>query len=630
MKVLPLGLQIATTNSYDQTKTTFQGNTGARTITDGNGAKTVLGPQPVIFGDVFDDTGVVPTGMHCSTPNGRIFIAQGFTAGVLLVAYYLRTTTNGVTSVAWVGSLRFTFTNTGVYTLRGFSVDDTTPSAMNFTFLTTNTTAVQGGWYADFGVNVTDFVKVSIQTHPVATAGSTNKVVYQIGDQTTQAAQTVTVADGGEIDSTNGFVYILAGVAATPKIYKFVNTVPTAAPVTGYSIANGSIVVTGTLVALGGVVLLVNCVKLATPGSWSSNSGSLCLSFLTTTTIYLAKVSDITNAVTSLPSLTQANMSDGVNLTPTAAFGQYSDTLDKFVIMTSTGNVIVKQGINNDSNQKFWGLNNYIKSETGGNTSPADFGAITNLCLTMSSGFAIMTNTSVGQRGFVLYDLTADESSVGNATSSFPGQINASIISPVISGNFTQGAIMGIYYELAKRSVKATVQFRTSNFATGPGAGFDATWTSVPKDGDLSTIVNATQVQFRFLFTMMGLETTNPPQINEAYFIYTDNTQISNNWEGSVDNSTQNGTSPMYVAFRLRTAYASVVPTMFVRGIDDNGSVVYLFNTVTNSTIFSYTTNNGTSWNALGTVPNTALTTELRVNIASPSGTRLTWSIAES
>jgi hypothetical protein len=631
MKVLPLGLQTSTTTSYSQTQTTLQGNVGSRIINDGNGSKTVLGPQPVITADVEDDTGSGPAGLHCSTPNGRIFIAKGFAAGVLTVSYYLRSTTAGVTTVVWQGDLKFTFTNTGAYTLRGMSVNDVSGSSMNIHFFTTNTTAIQGGWYAAFGINQTAFVKVSVQTLPVATTGSTNSVVYQIGDTTTQAAQTVTVADGGEDDTTNGFVYILNGAAATPKIFKFVDTVPTATPTAGYVQANGTIVVTGTLTALAGVVLLVNCVKLGTPGSWSSNSGSLCLMWITTTTIYHAKVSDITNGAVSLPSLASGNMAGSASyLTPSAAFGQYSGTLDKFVIMTSLGNVICKQGINNDSNALIFGLNTYIKTETGGTITPCDFGAVTNLCVTMSNGMIHMSNSSVGQRNLLVYDLTADENSVQNANASFPGQINASIISPVISGNFTQGTLMSVYYELSKRSVRPTVQYRTSNFSTGPGAGFDATWTSAPKDGDLTGLVNATQVQFRFLFTMMANEVTNPPQINETYFIYTDNTQISENWEGSLDNSTQSGASPMYVAFRMRSAYASVVPTLYVRGVDDTGNVIFLFNTVTNASVFSYSTNNGTSWNALGTIPNTPLTTEVRVNVASPSGTRLTWSIAES
>lgn len=629
MKVQAVGLQASLVTSYDQTKTTLQGRTAQRTITDGNGAKSVVGPSPVVTADIFDDTGVAPVGLHCTTQNGRVFIGKGIAAGVWTVSYYTLNASTG--ALAWVGDLKFTMTNTGAYTLRGFAVDDTTPSAMNFHWFATNTTAIQGGWYASFGVPVADFHQVSVLTYPVATLGSTTKTVYQIGDTTTQAAQTVTVADGGDNDATNGFVYILNGAAATPKIFKFVNTVPTAAPVTGYSQANGTIVITATLPALAGVVLLVNCVKLGTIAH-TANSGSLVLTWLTTTTIYNAKTSDVTNGATSLPSLLSGNMAGSADfLTPTAAFGQYSAFIDKFMIMGTIGQVIVKQGINNDPNSKIWGANSFIKSEIGGTITPGDFGAVTNLCLTDMEGWVVMTNTSVGQRNFLALDAFSDEASVATAASGGTlGQINSSIITPVLSGIFSKGVVMGLYYELSKRSVKPTLQYRTSGFATGPGVGFDATWTTVPKDGDLSALAGVTQAQFRFLFTMMALEVSNPPQLNETYFIYTDNTQTSDNWVGSLDNSTQSGNSPMYVAWRLQTAYASVVPKLFARGIDDSGSTIFTFDTVTNAAAFSYSTNNGTSWNALGTIPNTPLTTELRVNVASPSGTRLRWSLAET
>lgn len=630
MKALALGLQTSVVGSYDQTKTTLQGRVNQRTITDGNGAKSVLGPSPVVSGDVFDDTGAAPVGVSTSTANGRIFISKGFAAGVLTLSYYTFNLSTGITS--WVGDLKFTFTNTGAYTIRGFKVDDSNPASMSFHFATTNTTVQQGGYYAVFGVPTTDFLPVSIITYPVATTASTNKVIYQIGDTASQAAHTITVADGLGTDTAGTQVYILNGAAATPKIFKITYSAsPTTAPTAGYSQWNTGLV-TGTLTALTGVVLLVNNVQVFTPTNQPSpnagNNGSLSLFFMTTTTIYWAKVSDITAAVTSLPSLLSSNMAiSSSQLTPTASMGGYSQFLDKWVIETSLGAILVKQGINNDPNGSLTSNGAiYIKNETGGTITPPDFTGVTNACMTDMNGWQVMVNTAVGQRGFVAWDASSDENVLNPSTS----QIYSSIISPVISGTFTKGAVMGMFYELAKRSVRATVQFRTSGFATGPGVGFDATWTSVPKDGDLSTLVNASQVQFRFLFSMSGFEVTNPPQLNEAYVIYNDATQISENWEGSQDNSTNSGTSPMYVAFRMRAAYASVVPKLFVRGVDDSGNVIFLFDTVTNIGVFSYSTNNGTSWTPLGTIPNTPFTTEVRVNVASPSGTRLTWSIAES
>lgn len=628
-KVQALGLQTSLNfGAYDQTKTTMQGRVGQRTITDGNGAKVCIGAQPVVTADIFDDTGVAPVAIHCSTPNGRVFIGKGIVAGLWTISLYNLTTVSGVTTTSWVGDLKLQMTNTGVYTIKGFSVDDTTPSAMKISWVATNTTAIQGGLYATFGADVADFVKVSVPTYPVATAGSTNKVVYQIGDQATQAAQTVTVADGVDIDKTNGFFYIWNGLAATPKIFKLTATVPTATPTTGYTIANGTIVVTAALPALSGTVLLFNCVQVFTPTAQPSpntgNNGSPCIGLLTTTNIYWAKLSDVTNGASTLPSLLTATLGlSGDYLTPTAAFGQYSAMLDKWVIMTTLGRTLVKYGINADSTAKIFGLNDAIKTETGGTVTPSDFGGITNLCLTDMNGWAILTNTFVGQRNFVAIDLFSDE------TSTTSGQINSSIISPVMSGNYSKGIMMGRFYELGKRSEKSTLQYRTSNFSIGPGAGFDATWTTAPRDGDLSAISNATQIQFRFLFTMMGSEVTNPPQIIENYFVYTDFTQSSDNWVGSSSNTSASGANPFYVAFRLQTAYATSVPRLYVRGVDDSGNAV-VFDTTTNASLFTYSTNNGTSWNALGTIPNTPLTTEVRLGWTAPDGVARRWSVSES
>ena len=628
MNVIPLGLQNNLVTSYDQTKTTLQGRVGLKTITDGNGAKSCSGPVPVVTADVFDDTGLAPVALTTSTSNNRIFVTTGNAAGLFTVAYYLLTTTNGVTTQAYQGSLKFQMPTATVHTIKGFMVDDSNPASMVFQWSTTNATGINGGYFACWGINQTQFVKVSIQTIPAAVSTpSLTQVVYMIGDNASQASETVTVADGIGIDTTGKNAYILNGAAATPKIFVFSYTNPPSGTITaGYTNSNFTLV-TGTLTALSGVVLLVNNVQCITP-SHTANAGSLCLSFLTSTNVYAAKVSDITSGVTSLPSLVTCTLAmSGDYITPaTITFGQYIASIDKWVLETVTGNMQLRQLVTNDPNAKIFGLNSYLKTEVGGTITPVDFGGVTNLCITDCNGFAVLTNTTVGQRNLVILDVQSDATSVNPST----GQIYASLISPVISVNATTGVLLTAYYELAQRATKPIVQYRTSGFATGPGAGFDATWTQAPKDGDLSAIANATSIQFRLLFTMMGFEVTNPPQINECYFLYNDNTQISANWEGSNNNTTQSAVTPAYTAFRLKTAYSSAVPTLFFRAYDDSNNLVASANTVSNPTLFQYTTNNGTSWNALGTIPNTALTTEVRYLWPTPPGVSVTVSIRES
>jgi hypothetical protein len=69
---------------------------------------------------------------------------------------------------------------------------------------------------------------------------------------------------------------------------------------------------------------------------------------------------------------------------------------------------------------------------------------------------------------------------------------------------------------------------------------------------------------------------------------------------------------------------------MYFRAYDDSGNLVVSANTASNPTLFQYSTNNGTSWNALGTIPNTILTTEVRYLWASPPGVSVTVSFKES
>lgn len=631
MKVLALGLNTAPTSSYSQTATTLQGRTQQRVINDGSGNRTVVGPNVVQLADVFDDTGAAPTTIHATTPNGRLFIGKGVVGatGVWTISYYTISATTG--AMVWQGDLKLTMnTAAATYAIKGFAVDDSTPSAMIFQWAATHTTTTNGGLFGCWGVPTTDFAKVSVITYPAATStGSLTKTVYQQGDASTQAATTLTVSDGVGLDTTGQVAYVLNGAAATPSIFKFSYASPPTAATGGYGNSNFSLK-TGTLAALSGTVLLVNNVQVYTPTAQpapaNTNNGSLCMGWLTSTNLYFAKVSDITSGVTTLPSLITATYAgSGGLLTPTASVGQYSPTLDRWMILSSLGICFTKVALSTDPSQSFFGSNSFVKTETGQTVSPPDFGGVTNLCLTDMSGWAVMTNSAVGQRNALALDLTSDQGSTNPST----GQILSSVISQVVSGNITQGVSMGALFALGQRAIKPVVQWRTSNFSTGPGAGFDATWTTAA-DGDLSGIVNATQVQFRFLFPIDSVYMNNPAQIVEGYFVYSDLTQISEYWEGSVNNTTPNGNSPSYTAFRLRTAYASSVPTMYFRAYDDSGNLVASANTSANPTSFQYTTNNGTSWTALGTVPNTALTTELRYIWATPPGVQVTCSLAES
>jgi hypothetical protein len=373
---------------------------------------------------------------------------------------------------------------------------------------------------------------------------------------------------------------------------------------------------TANLPALTGTLLLTNSEKYVTPGH-TANSGTHCAFFATSSNLYLGQLSDLTSGQTLWPSLVTSNVLGAANQVtiPFPVNAGWDDTLDRAVFTTSTTKIIAKQLVNNVIQNIFGVLNNDFLEGQSQTDLYTQFGAITVSDFRCANGWYVMCCTTTGQRGIIAMNAGADQMA-GNSYA----------ISPVIN-LFTASQLIGVVASLQQQVVSADLSFyyRTSGFGSATGG-----WTQVPVNGLFPALTTATKIQLKILYGVTTLLATNPPFPIELFLTYQPISSISDYWEGSVDNSTQNGTSPMYVAFRHQNAYGGTVPKLYVRGIDDSGNTIYTFDTVTNASLFSYSTNNGTSWNALGTIPDTALTTELRVNIASPSGTRLTWAISES
>lgn len=101
---------------------------------------------------------------------------------------------------------------------------------------------------------------------------------------------------------------------------------------------------------------------------------------------------------------------------------------------------------------------------------------------------------------------------------------------------------------------------------------------------------------------------------------------------GSIENSSKEGDTPFYSAFRM---FLSDSGKKFFKAYDDSNTLVKTANTEDDFADFDYSTNNGSTWTQLPSAnayPSTILTTELRYKwSASPSvGTRLTVSLRDS
>ena len=86
------------------------------------------------------------------------------------------------------------------------------------------------------------------------------------------------------------------------------------------------------------------------------------------------------------------------------------------------------------------------------------------------------------------------------------------------------------------------------------------------------------------------------------------------------------------MAFRLKKAYSTLPTKFLIKGYDDSYNVIFSFDSTIDGAVLTQSNNNGTSWSAWTNMAgfyNVAFTTELRVQVLSPSGTRLTWTITE-
>lgn len=308
--------------------------------------------------------------------------------------------------------------------------------------------------------------------------------------------------------------------------------------------------------------------------------------------------------------------------------------LDQFIINQSLSNFVAKPYQANSITDYWGGQNNVFLETTTSPVSFAMFNAVGTIH-TRNGWLFISQPTQIGQRGVISYSISSD------AAYGCDG-----IISPVIE--FPAGSQIR-YIDSIQQLVPSTGPLcfwvrsastsGSSVFSSGTlPRGIPSTsgtisngWTYVANSADIGSYITGRFVQVCITFQVTGRAARMPAQIQDLVLNVQFPGETSDRWAPSVDNSTQSGNSPMYVAWRLQTVYPTSVPTLYVRGYDDAGNLVASLNTVTNTANFEYSTNNGTSWLPLGTIPNTALTTELRVLISTPPAvSRINWSLSET
>ena len=674
MKSVKANLLNDVVSSYDQTKTTIQGNITQKTINTND----VLGPPLNLYVDVFNDSGAINTPLMswCSS-NGRLLSIGAEGTGLSYITLHEYDFVTGAKT--YVGNIRINLPDTAATTttFRSIKMIDTGTTGWKIFVTTTGSVVINGGTFLLNNIDRADFLSVGATVIPFAT-GNNQKAVYFLQDPSNIGVGQLQIASAGSsLDLTNNRIYVHNGVSATHQYYVYdTSTSPTysTAPVTGVaatdiitdaghtfvdntpvvftSLTGGAGLVVGTvyfvrnsvpatsyqlsatsggaainfttdisaadigrafgttgsnfvhktgnLPALSGTLLLIDCEDYALP-QHTSNAGQPCIFLSTGTTMYMGQISELTSGATSWPSLVSSNLLGTVNqiIAPAALNTSWSNVLDRAIILTNGNIFIMKQMINNVIDKVFGGSNNEYRAGFISNT--IELGALTYASLDVENGTLFALGGTAGQQGVFTCDLRSDEL-----------MEYSYIVTPVLDTPSAVYKYLTTTDELFDYTGSLRIQYRTSGFGSISGG-----WTDIPFAQDITSYATGNQVQFKILFDTLGLDTSIHAQLMEFYVGHETLSEISDNWEYSDDYS-DNGV-PSRVAFRLKKAYPSSVPTLYFRGHDLSDALLINNNTVTNAANFEYSTDSGTSWLPLGTIPNT-VGTMIRYSWTIPSG----------
>lgn len=362
---------------------------------------------------------------------------------------------------------------------------------------------------------------------------------------------------------------------------------------------------TANLNALSGTLLINNSEVYCVP-QHSLNSGSPCIFFASSSTLYLVKISDLTSGQTNMASLVQANLLGSANqiVSPTAATADWDDTFDRAIFTTSTTKFVAKQMVNNSIQAIYGELNNDYLEGLSQTDLYTQFGALSITDVRVKNGWHFILGSAVGQRGIIAINHGADTK--GDATY---------VISPVVT-LAPNSLLNGITLSRVLRgsTSEPVIFYRTSGFGSVTGG-----WIQLTVDLSFPANTTATQIQLKVEWNFTGVLSSQPHFPYELYIRHLPPTYMSDNWAFDEDSTTVGTNSPSYVGFTMLSVYATgTVPQLFLRGVapTTNNLIIGPLDTVTNQSLVQYSTD-GSTWNALGTIPNVA-GTKIRWLISTP------------
>jgi hypothetical protein len=371
---------------------------------------------------------------------------------------------------------------------------------------------------------------------------------------------------------------------------------------------------TSILPAIVGTLLATTDVDaIATPTNAPLNgpllNGQKCAFFATSSNLYLGRLDELTAGATTWPSLTTSNMLGLPSqiVTPVVVSASWSDALDHAIVLigqaaTNAFRFMLKKVENNkftalfgDSCMEFF--------ETSTKEAYEMRPSLPYLNFTNNSGWLFGLSGAVGQRGVFASDVRSD------TLFDF-----SYIVSKVLS--IPQNAIIksvDVKRELIKTGGEIDLKYRLSGFGSASNG-----WTLLDADQELS-LAAGSQIQFRMDFRSHSADKTSHVQVSDLFLGYETEEELSDNWEYSFDDSSSG--SPTRSGFRLKSLYQGSIPSSLTfRAFDLSGTQIVADSITAQPTRFQYSTDNGLTWLALGTIPN-VVGTLVRYTFTSPPGT---------
>jgi len=425
--------------------------------------------------------------------------------------------------------------------------------------------------------------------------------------QTVYFARNVT-ANTFELSATSGGASISATSIASGTVF---------ARAFGITTSNWANRRTGVISGVVGTLLTNNSENYCIPAN-GPLSGQVCGFFCTSSNMYLYKLSDVQNGVTTLPSLTTVNtIGNGVDysaITPT--FARYSTACDLAIYTSNTSVFYAKKWLNSAIKLVFGQIRtNWLENV---NLPTIGFGFTAIINTDIEEGWLLVVSATTGQRGIMYLDLLSDL----RVDSAF-------IYSKIIKTNKAKFISITDIEKLFDYTDSLQFSFRTA--ATIDDAIFNSTsggWIDVSTLDDLSSYVLDNYTQIRVGFYIATTQVATPAQIHDAMIIVEELNELSDKWAFNSELSTKNSESPAKTVFQMIDVYDSVVPKLYFRAYNLASSLVVEKNTTDNASEFEYSAD-GITWHALGTVTNT-VGTKLRYNWTTPAGTDVLCSLRES